>query len=306
MRASRLQVLREIEALDPVQDHQRIIHLSFGYDFSWDSIRALEMGLYRTYGVPSISALLDRTGEFQREPQRRYDDTALIMAEICKWGYEHPRGRAAIARMNWIHGHYRIANDDFLYVLSTFIYEPVRWIDAFGWRKTCLNERLGYYYFWKAVGTRMGIVDIPTSYEQFGAWSRDYERTYFRFSAANRRVAISTRDLFASWAPQVCARAVHLAIYAMLDEEVRKAFGFPDPGAWARILMRGALKLRARVIRCLPPRRHPWFFTDHRNRTHPHGYHIDDLGPPRLTSAAKASASDRSRLPDAEGASPPT
>ena len=44
--------------------------------------------------------------------------------------------------MNWVHGHFKIANDDFLYVLSTFIYEPVRWIDAFGWRQTCANERL--------------------------------------------------------------------------------------------------------------------------------------------------------------------
>src|SRR3712207_411181 len=135
MRSSRLRVLRQIEALDPIRDHQRIMHLSFGYDFSWDSIRALELALYRTYCVPSISALLDRTGEFHHDTQRRYDDTSLIMAEICKWGYEHERGREALARMNWAHSHYQIANDDLLYVLSTFIYEPVRWIDRFGWRK---------------------------------------------------------------------------------------------------------------------------------------------------------------------------
>ncbi len=66
MRSSRLEVLRQIEALDPIRGHQRIMHLSFGYDFSWDSIRALELALYRTYCVPSISALLDRTGEFHR------------------------------------------------------------------------------------------------------------------------------------------------------------------------------------------------------------------------------------------------
>jgi len=89
MRSSRLEVLRQIEALDPIRDHQRIMHLSFGYDFSWDSIRALELALYRTYCVPSISAALDRNGEFHRDPQRRYDDTSLIMAELCKWGYEH-------------------------------------------------------------------------------------------------------------------------------------------------------------------------------------------------------------------------
>ena len=55
----RYDVQREIERLDPERDHQRIMHLSFGYDFCWDSVRALEIALYRTYCVPSISGLLD-------------------------------------------------------------------------------------------------------------------------------------------------------------------------------------------------------------------------------------------------------
>ena len=73
----RFDVPHEIEQLDPERDHQRIVHLSFGYDFPWDSIRALEIALYRTYCVPSISALLDRTGEFRERhpaPLRRHLD----------------------------------------------------------------------------------------------------------------------------------------------------------------------------------------------------------------------------------------
>jgi hypothetical protein len=38
-------ILREIERLDPERDHQRIVHLSFGDDVPWDSIRALEIAL---------------------------------------------------------------------------------------------------------------------------------------------------------------------------------------------------------------------------------------------------------------------
>src|SRR5687768_5941514 len=33
----RFDILREIERLDPVTDHQRIVHLSFGYEFPRDS-----------------------------------------------------------------------------------------------------------------------------------------------------------------------------------------------------------------------------------------------------------------------------
>ena len=91
--SKRFDVLREIERLDAERDHQRIVHLSFGYEFPWDSIRALEIALYRTYCVPTISALLDRTGKFRERTQQRYDDTSLIIAEMCKWGYESGRGR---------------------------------------------------------------------------------------------------------------------------------------------------------------------------------------------------------------------
>jgi hypothetical protein len=286
-RPSRWRVLAEIERLDPERDHQRIVHLSFGYDFSWDSIRALEIALFRTFCVPSISALLDRTGEFHHDSQRRYDDTSLLLAEICKWGYDRGRGKEALERMNWAHGHYTIANDDFLYVLSTFIYEPVRWIDAFGWRKTSVNERLGYYYFWRAVGTRMGIRNIPESYEAFDAWSRAYEREHCRFATSNQRIGSATRDLFASWFPAVFAPLVRYAIYAMFDDETVAAFGFPRPLPLTRPLLRGALKLRGGVVRWLPPRREPHFFTDSPNRTHPDGYRIADLGPRRLVDAER-------------------
>jgi hypothetical protein len=59
----RFDILNEIQRLDPERDNQRIMHLSFGYEFPWDSVRALEVALYRTYCIPSISKLLDRTGE---------------------------------------------------------------------------------------------------------------------------------------------------------------------------------------------------------------------------------------------------
>lgn len=278
-------ILRTIGQLDPVRDHQRIVHLSFGYEFPWDSIRALEIALYRTYCVPSISALLDRTAEFHHDGQRRYDDTSLLVAEMCEWGYEDGRGKEALERMNWAHAHYKIANDDFLYVLSTFIYEPVRWIDAFGWRKTTLNERLAYYNFWREVGTRMGITDIPPSYEAFEAWSRAYERATFRFAESNQRVGTSTRKIFESWAPRALAPVVRYGIYAMLDDQMIAAFGFPKPLPLTRPLLRGVLKLRGRAVRFLPPLKEPHFFTDDRNRTHPDGYVINELGPRKLVAA---------------------
>ena len=60
----RFGILEQIKKLDPERDNMRIMYLWFGYEFSWDSIRSPEIALYGTYCVPSISAFLDRTGEF--------------------------------------------------------------------------------------------------------------------------------------------------------------------------------------------------------------------------------------------------
>src|SRR5204862_6729426 len=128
-------VLPEIEQLDPVRDHQRIVRLSARCDFPFDTTRALELALFRTFAVPGVSALLDRTGEFFRHTQLRYDDTDILVSEMMEHGYHSPRGRAAQRRMNQIHARFDIPNDLYLYVLSTFVFEPIRWNARFGWRR---------------------------------------------------------------------------------------------------------------------------------------------------------------------------
>src|SRR5437867_12107065 len=134
-------VLDDIQKLDPVKDHQRIVFLSTRYDFPFDTTRALELALFRTFGVPSVSALLDRTGEFFQRAQKRYDDTDIIVSELMERGYDSERGKRALRRMNQLHGRFAIANDDFLYVLSTFTYEPIRWNARFGSRPTCAKDK---------------------------------------------------------------------------------------------------------------------------------------------------------------------
>lgn len=276
---SRYAIRDEIERLDPQRDHQRIVFLSSCYDFPFDTTRALEFALFRTFCVPSISALLDRTGEFAARAQKRYDDTDLIISELMEWGYDSERGRRAIRRMNQIHGRFAIANADFLYVLSTFIYEPIRWNARFGWRPMCAQERLGYFHFWREVGRRMNIQNIPADYNAFEQFNREYERTHYRFTEANRRVGVATRELFVSWMPRPLAPIVRAVIYALLDDPLIEAFGFPRASPVLRRLVPAVLRLRAGCLRWLPPRRRPRLRTEMRHPTYPEGYTIEQLGP---------------------------
>src|SRR5690349_18475061 len=192
-------MLDEIRRLDPERDHQRIVYIDTFHEFPWDTTRSLELALIRTFAVPSSAALLHGTGEFMRFPQRRYDDTTLILSEILEHGYDSDRGRAALRRMNRQHGRYPIPNEEYLYTLSTFIFEPIRWNARFAWRALLEKEKLAAYHYWKQVGTLMNIKDIPPSYEAFERFNVDYEAEHLRFSEDNRKLAVATRDLVLGW-----------------------------------------------------------------------------------------------------------
>jgi hypothetical protein len=181
--------------------------------------------------------------------------------------------------MNQIHGRFEIENDDFLYVLSTFIYEPIRWNARFGWRRLTEVEKRAYFEFWREVGRRMAIRDIPAGYQEFDAFNRDYEKRHYRYTEANHRVGTATRELFVSWFPWVPRPIVRSFIYAMMDEPLLEAFGFPKPARWLRSLTELGLRMRGLALKFFPPRRTPRQRTEMARPTYPEGYVVESLGP---------------------------
>jgi len=272
-------ILQEIESLDPVRDHQRIVYLSSCYEFPFDTTRSLELALFRTFAVDKGTPLLASTGEFTRRTQKRYDDTYLILSEIMENGYDSPRGRAALRRMNRMHGHYTIPNDEFLYTLSTFIYEPLRWNARFGWRPLTDKEKLATFEYWRQVGRRMNIKELPDDIEAFEAFNVAYEENHFRYSDSNHVIAAATRDMLLGWyLPAPLKRFGAPFIHAILDDATLDAVGFPRPAPWVRKVVTAAFRLRGRVVRRLPRRRKPYLFTRRRMRTYPRGYQVEKLG----------------------------
>ena len=174
-------------------------HLA-GTLFPWDITRALELALLKTFCVPSISGLLSRSREFEQRPRKRYDDTGLMLAELLRHGPTSPAGAAVIARMNRIHGAFAISDRDYLYVLSTFVCEPIRWLARYGWRALSAEEEEALFRFWALVGERMGIPAIPATLAELVAFNRAIEAEAFASAASNRRVADATLAmLLADW-----------------------------------------------------------------------------------------------------------
>lgn len=276
---SRKAILDEIRELDPVLDHQRIAFLTSLHEFPWDTTRSLELALFRAFAVANGTALLAGTGEFTTRTQKRYDDTVLILAEILEHGYDSERGRAALRRMNQMHGRYPIPNDEFLYVLSTFVFEPIRWNERFGWRPLLETEKQASFQFWREIARRMAIHDVPERYEDMEAYYEAFARDHYRFAPENLALATATRDLFLSWyLPRVLWPLGRPFIHAMMDEPLLDAVGLPRPHPAVRWLTEGAVRLRSRIVRRLPPRRQPRLITKQRHPTYPNGYTIEELG----------------------------
>jgi hypothetical protein len=294
---TRHSALEEILRLDPQRDHLRIVFLTTFVEFPWDTTRALEVALLRTFAAPPTSALLAATGELSQRPQKRYDDTDLMLSEILEHGYDSERGRAALRCMNRLHGRFAISNDAFLYVLSTFVFEPPRWMARFGWRPMTENEKLAIFHYWREIGRRMNIKDIPADYATFEKFNLDYERQVFAYSPANAEIAASTRDMFLGWLLPKPLRPLGAPfIHALLDDALLNAFGFPKPSPVLRWFVGALLRARARILRLLPQRRRPRLRTGPRRPTYPEGYRIEALGPDIDSPEARANPVARAYL----------
>lgn len=262
------------------RDHQRMVHLLAGYEFPWDFHRALELGLLRTFASPSVSGLLDATGEFRERGQKRYDDTGLLVAEFTKNGYDSPRGAMAIQRMNELHAQFKIPNDDFLFVLSTFVLDPIDWTSQYGWRAMSPRECNALFLFWKNVAQRMGLTDIPDGLNELREFSVEYVRREVQFDNRNRRVADATLDVIRKWLPWGTRWLVVPTVNALIDPPMREAFGFARPWMPVRIMVTSLLKFRACAVSVLPKRSAPSFFCDAPTHTYrSNGCEIQRIGP---------------------------
>ncbi len=249
------------------------------HEFPWDVNQSLSFALFRTYAVPSIGDLLDRTGEFTGRCQRRYDDTALLLEAPLVHGFTSPEGRTGVRRINQMHRMYDISDDDLRYVLATFVVVPVRWIADHGWRRLSDGEVRASVNYYRELGRMMGISAVPETYDAFATLMDDYEAAHFAFHPGARRVADATLALMVGFYPRPAARVVELFSRALMDPPLLAAFRYAEPGPLARRLSVGALRVRARVIARLPARRRPRYVQDlGRIKSYPDGFRLEDLG----------------------------
>lgn len=277
---NRYAIVRQIEQMNPATDSIAITQLSGLYDFPWDTTRALELALFRTFAVPSIAKLLYTTKEFTTRTQKRYDDTDILLNLFLVYGYNTEEGMAAIRRMNRIHGHYKISNEEMLYVLSTFVIVPAHWVDTMGFRKLIEKEKVAAHLLWTEIGKRMGIKDIPNSFAALEAYKEQYEATHFGFSEEGRAVADATLHLMLSWYLPKCMWGIARPfLLTLMDDALLTALHYPKPSAFVRGCVQGIMGCRKLLLRGLPASSRAYNRLLRKTKTYPSGYQTQQLGP---------------------------
>ncbi|EXJ77408.1 hypothetical protein A1O3_09634 [Capronia epimyces CBS 606.96] len=260
---------------DEAHDIVQVVH-----DFEFPALfdKGLQFALFRTYGIPTISDLLVKTGQLSmsKNVPRRYADTTVLLSDIYGGDPTSDRCIAAYARLNYLHGHYikqgKISNDDMLYTLSLFLNQPVEWINRYEWRQLTDLEVCAMGVFHKAMGDGMGISfkvlpsystgwkDGLHFYRELDAWAKQYERGHMVPSQSNYDTAVETRKLILSTQPTFIRGVLTKMVSAPLDDRLREAIMFEEAPSLYISLFNGFMALRRFYLRHLSLPR-PWFST---------------------------------------------
>eukprot|EP01018_Ginkgo_biloba_P017779 Gb_25975 [translate_table: standard] len=295
---------RIIAALDPLHDALPLLKITNFVEFPFLTYRALEFGLFRTFAIPSISKLLHANGQFGTALNKSYDDTYILVQELIHSHVDSPRGSLALRRLNFIHGRYNISNSNYLYTLSVFILEPIRFAAKYGFRQWTESEKTAYFRIWCDIGTRMGIQDIPESLDEMDSFNRQYKVEQMVFSNSNRMIGDATMNLLLSNIPACLHLVGKRIIFALCDDRLLDAMGYPRQPYWMTWFVQTLLRLCVGTFvgLLLPPRPRGWSterisleegcgpeeiigervyklkFDVHKPGTYPNGYKITDVG----------------------------
>jgi hypothetical protein len=251
----RRQVLRELEGLDPDQDARRMSEIVLGRLFH-DAVLHQAMytvGIWRQAAVGTIAPILARRGrgETLHAPQKRADDSLLLIGLMYRHGHSTPDGARTIGRLAQIHKSFPIPPDDYRYTIATFCYEPLRILEVLGIQGLTDREARAMYVFWTGVAQRWGI-EIPGDQVSFRAWYHDYEQRAYRRTDDGVAVARATEKAFLDrWAPGPLRPVGAQVLRAMSDDHLLDTHGLSParPGArWATALAVSAYLRTRRVV----------------------------------------------------------
>ena len=235
------------------------------------------VGFVRAFASPRVADVLLGTGVIEREPHRRATDTGLFVWELLHHGLDSPQGRTVLRRMRGMHARLPVPDEDYRWVLGLFVVPGLQMIERYGWRQATNAERQAAVDWWRAVGARWGLPDVPETVDGLAALVADYERRHLRVNAPGRHLLEVSSAVVVEPLPRPLRPLALRCAGVLVDEPARTALGLARGGAVARACVHALLRARAAWRRRRGPR--PWFTPGGAHAEYPDGYTLDDLGP---------------------------
>jgi hypothetical protein len=212
---------------------------------------------------------------------KRSIDTGLVIYELIGSGLDSERGRQMTSLLNRVHQHVPGSREDFLYVLMTLLVVPIRWTDRYGWRKPTQTERDAATRFFRELGERIHISDIPVTFEAAEKFFDDYERRRVAPSAAGKTLMGATVQVFQSMQPRLLHPVTERMIATMLDDaQLAAALGLPRSTWWSRLALNAGMSVRNAIRRHTPLSTVPSFIPGQAaSPVYAEGYKLADIGP---------------------------
>ncbi|KAI1393037.1 uncharacterized protein F4822DRAFT_426232 [Hypoxylon trugodes] len=249
---------------------QKIIMFLAKWEMPLFHFLSLEFGLFKTYGVESVSRLLLATGNLT-DPVRslkRFEDTTALIGEFLNNPPTTDRASQGIARMNFLHSKYvkegTISNSDLLYTLSVFVTEPPRFARLYEWRPMNDMEYCAYGVFWKSVGDAMGIEykgflaraesgwrDGTEFADDIAAWAQAYEVVAMKPSKVCAKPARALIPMMTYWVPWFAKPFATDIVISLIGGRVREAFMLSEPDIATIMITYTLLTLRRFALRYL-------------------------------------------------------
>lgn len=233
------------------KDGEKLYKTLFAVEFAFMWLKGLELALFNTFPYLPVYSRLSINKKFTKAPELRYDDTELLLREAWEHGLDSERGKKAMERLNYIHGHFNIDNRSYLYVLALFVVTPIRLINEFEYRRMTKREIDGVCRAITKMGEAMKLKDLPVTYADYEKIVDDEyagERMKLDEKNRGRMIADSVMEMFLRPFPRFIHGLGKKIIFALLDEPIRKSLGYPEQPKFYRYLAKGILLLRAYTI----------------------------------------------------------
>ncbi|ROR43045.1 DUF2236 domain-containing protein [Kitasatospora cineracea] len=198
----------------------------------------LTLGFVRTFAVPEIAEVLDRTGRLASAPKARAKATGAMMFALVGHGVDSPDGQRIVAELAAVHRLPGVDAELMRYVLACFTVCPVEFAHG------TPAEREAAAAFASDLAAALHLPPLPgPGLAETAAWMREFETARFAPSEAGRRLWHTVAPLFAARLPRRLARHAPAFAAALLDAPLRAAFALPRPPLPLRAAARLAFHL---------------------------------------------------------------